>query len=377
MPTTSKFPRLPYLDGQRGVACIAVILHHCVFHGARIGFDHPILDSMARLLSRGYIGVEVFFVLSGFCIAAPMFIDGYSFDVRTYIRSRVKRLYPGYLIIMSLLIVLGVALADGVPGHLPTVFSKPNLMDVLAAITLFHDWGNNAFWTLTIEARWYILLPLVVAIMKQLEKRGLSATLASGLVLLVTAAVSVVYMKATNLKSPLITKATFAIGPVAAYLPVLVFGVVISRHRCTLQRIFTAAPIAYPITLIMLALICTLQLPANPMLITMAKRLLFAGGGAIATFILVMISPIAQRLLEHPFIVHLGKISYTAYLIHLPLIQAFKHIVPSTTMRQPLSFVTYYIALPIILMAISHYAWHLLEAPFLRKPAKSNVDAQP
>ena len=104
------------------------------------------------------------------------------------------------------------------------------------------------------------------------------------------------------------------------------------------------------------------------MVITLAKRLLFAGACSIAIFTLALINPLFQRILQLPLFVHLGKISYTAYLIHLPLIQLFKHILPGTALPQPAAFGIYYIVLPVALLFISHFAAMILEAPFIRKP---------
>jgi peptidoglycan/LPS O-acetylase OafA/YrhL len=256
------------------------------------------------------------------------------------------------------------------------VFPRPSVSDIGAGLVLYRVWGNTVFWTLVIEARWYLLLPLAVLGMIAIEKRGVNKWIGSATLLLMSGILSLAYLKGINATPGTVRKLAYSIGLVMAYLPILISGVVLARHREFIQLTYKRHHVGISIVLLLVGIGCMTQFPADPTNFTMAKRLLFAGGGALAIFILAMISPIAQRFLEHPFIVHLGKISYTAYLIHLPLIQVFKHIIPSTSMPQPLSFVTYYIVLPIILIAISHYAWHLLEAPFLRKPVRTVTETQ-
>lgn len=376
MPTTSTFSRLPYLDGLRGLTCVAVVLHHCVFHGARIDFANPILNVVANIMNLGYTGVEVFFVLSGFCIAAPMFLDGYQFQLKPYLIARLRRLYPAYFLTFTMLAVIGIALSLGPSSAFSSVFPRPSVSDIGAGLVLYRVWGNTVFWTLVIEARWYLLLPLAVLGMIAIEKRGVNKWIGSATLLLMSGILSLAYLKGINATPGIVRKLAYSIGLVMAYLPILVSGVVLARHREFIQLTYHRHHVGISIVLLLVGIGCMTQFPADPTNFTMAKRLLFAGGGALAIFILAMISPIAQRFLEHPLIIHLGKISYTAYLIHLPLIQVFKHIIPSTSMPQPLSFVTYYMFLPIILMTISHCAWHLLEAPFLRKPVRTVTEPQ-
>ena len=368
MHKTIEFPRLGYLDGLRGLSCVAVILHHCVFHGARLEYANPALRAIAHILSLGYTGVEVFFILSGFCLAAPMFLPGYSLHPKIYLLARFRRLYPAYFLTFMMLVVLGVGISLSEMTGLASVFPRPKVTDVIIGLVLYSVWGNTVFWTLVIEARWYPILPFIVGGIKKLEQRGLRWGIASATMLLASAAVAVIYIKGMNATPGILTRAIFAIGMVMAYLPILVSGVILARHRELLQDSLKRHHRVVSILLTLLIAGCLSQLPADPMVITLAKRLLFAGGCSIAIFTLALINPLFQWILQLRLIVHLGKISYTAYLIHLPLIQLFKHILPGTALPQPAAFGIYYIVLPVALLFISHFAAMFLEAPFLRKP---------
>ena len=235
MHKTTEFPRLGYLDGLRGLSCVAVILHHCVFHGARLEYANPALNAIASILSLGYTGVEVFFILSGFCLAAPMFLPGYSFHPKTYLLARFRRLYPAYFLTFMMLVILGVGISLSEMTALASVFPRPKIADVIIGLVLYSVRGNTVFWTLVIEARWYAILPFIVGGIKKLEQRGLRWGIASATMLLASAAVAVIYIKGMNATPGMLTRAIFAIGMVMAYLPILVSGVILARHRELLQ----------------------------------------------------------------------------------------------------------------------------------------------
>jgi peptidoglycan/LPS O-acetylase OafA/YrhL len=88
---------LPVVDGWRCVAIVSVILYHLndylVTKTGRRGED----DWLSQLLSLGYLGVPLFFALSGFIIARP-FLAGTAPGVRRYFMRRLRRLEPPYLI---------------------------------------------------------------------------------------------------------------------------------------------------------------------------------------------------------------------------------------------------------------------------------------
>ena len=86
--------RIETLDLLRAVAVLAVVLFHYAFRGAAAdGFTHISWADAAPFAKYGYLGVQLFFVISGFVIA-------YSADGRTataFAIARVSRIYPGFV----------------------------------------------------------------------------------------------------------------------------------------------------------------------------------------------------------------------------------------------------------------------------------------
>src|SRR5678816_462717 len=106
--------RLRGIDALRGAAALGVVLYHAVEQGKHVLpnnlFQYPIrLVQFAS--SFGYIGVFLFFVISGFCIHlqwARTKAAGVEPDIRfgSFWRRRIRRLYPPYIITLLLFLLL-------------------------------------------------------------------------------------------------------------------------------------------------------------------------------------------------------------------------------------------------------------------------------
>ncbi|MEV0639306.1 acyltransferase [Streptomyces sp. NPDC050619] len=156
--------RLYAIDGIRLVAALMVAVHH--FAGTdradRPGnaiWDRPVSDIMPnvfRLATYGWIGVEIFFVISGFVIC----MSCWGRTPRQFFVSRVIRLYPAYW--FAVLFTTAVLVA--VPG----VWERLRPQEILLNLTMLQSGsgvGNvdGVYWTLWSELRFYLLFLAVVA----------------------------------------------------------------------------------------------------------------------------------------------------------------------------------------------------------------------
>ncbi len=140
------------LDGLRGIACLMVVFHHCA-----VEFGYP------PFLIYGFTGVHLFFVLSGYLLSQPFLrhlAEGNAFpDLKTYFTRRFLRIYPPYFVALMVFAVLRVV----------THTNIPTLANLLAHVLLIFNYFNQTtfysinpvFWSLAIEAQFYILLPLI------------------------------------------------------------------------------------------------------------------------------------------------------------------------------------------------------------------------
>lgn len=185
---------VPPVDGLRGLAALLVAVFHCwVFTDARLG------DGDLRALVAAFgRGVDFFFVISGFVLFLPVVLrDGSFGDVRAYLVRRVARIVPAYYV--SLLVqVFTVRWLTGFPLPFTTLggwivivahllFLQHELPASLARAAGF--WGNvmgfgvnGVVWSLSVEALFYLTLPLVAASFFRRPLRAVVLAVAASLV---------------------------------------------------------------------------------------------------------------------------------------------------------------------------------------------------
>jgi peptidoglycan/LPS O-acetylase OafA/YrhL len=156
--------RLRGIDALRGAAALGVVFFHGVEQGTKVLpnnlFQYPI--RLAQFGSSfGYIGVFLFFVISGFCIHlqwARTKAAGIEPEIRfgSFWKRRIRRLYPPYLITLLLFLLL----AAGTAGLNLTHFF---VYDLGMHLLMLHNLDpntcytiNGVFWTLAIEEQLYL-----------------------------------------------------------------------------------------------------------------------------------------------------------------------------------------------------------------------------
>lgn len=145
------------IDLLRGVACLMVVASHFLYRGQKAGWiaDAP-PAAVAAAASYGYLGVHLFFIISGFVI----FMSAESGTVRAFAASRAARLYPA------------IWVAAPLTALVAATFSSPHFQvswsTVLVNMTLAPHWFgvefvDGAYWSLVVELHFYILVALALA----------------------------------------------------------------------------------------------------------------------------------------------------------------------------------------------------------------------
>ena len=154
--------RIAYIDGLRAVAVLLVVVHHGLV-ASRIH------SPLARLFAHGNHGVDLFFVLSGFCLSYPSLTklrrgEATNFDVVRYAAHRIVRIVPPYWIAILTTLLFGVAITR-LAYPIPSGMGHVTGIDVLSQ-ALFFDQAvkmvSAPFWTLPVEFRWYFLFPIML-----------------------------------------------------------------------------------------------------------------------------------------------------------------------------------------------------------------------
>jgi peptidoglycan/LPS O-acetylase OafA/YrhL len=161
------------LDGIRGVAVLLVLLYHTATPARILGADY-------RLLPGGWVGVDVFFVLSGYLITRLLLVELQTegrIDARAFFARRVRRLVPAVVVLLGVWLVVTQAGLLAVRA-LGSTYTDSGLafVPVVGAFTLLYNWllafdqptplGMGHLWTLSVEEQFYVVwvgLFLVVA----------------------------------------------------------------------------------------------------------------------------------------------------------------------------------------------------------------------
>lgn len=174
MKVSPQSDRFESLDPLRGFACLLVVFYHATYF-----YRHPVKSAVGQpsevlwLFQLFWIGVPVFFVVSGYCISASALrVFRMSGGIHQYFLRRLRRIYPPYLLCLTATAMLTVIVSTWLPSLLPReMFPVP--ADLAAAnwvgnLTLTETWLPGLFggapsaivpvaWTLCYEEQFYIL----------------------------------------------------------------------------------------------------------------------------------------------------------------------------------------------------------------------------
>ena len=157
----------PALDGLRAVAILAVLVYH--------------LES--RWLPGGFIGVDVFFVLSGFLITRIMLadIEAGSFQLSRYYQKRIARIIPASLLVATVTLVVAVALYDAQEressgaNYIAALLSIANIKQMRQENYFLANPDANPFlhyWSLSLEEQFYFIFPISLQFASRYPPRG-------------------------------------------------------------------------------------------------------------------------------------------------------------------------------------------------------------
>jgi peptidoglycan/LPS O-acetylase OafA/YrhL len=335
----------PDIDGLRAVAIISVLLFH----------------AFPDRLPGGFVGVDIFFVISGFLISGIILKDlqRVNFSFADFYARRVGRIFP------ALLLVLTVCLAFGWFVLLPDEYGQLAKHTVAGAafmsnLLLWHQSGYFDaaarskpllhLWSLGIEEQFYILWPLLLALFWKRTKKILPIIC---LLALASFSLNVILVG----RAPSLT----FYFPVTRIWELLIGGALaqLTLERGTLQSVIVNNLLATGgCVLIAISLLFISENRAFPgwwaLLPTLGTALLI-GAGSHAW--------INQKLLAAPACVFIGLISYPLYLWHWPMLVYLKLIVDSDFAISPNRLKLLQVGALSISGALAWATWRFWESP--------------
>lgn len=188
--------RLPHLDGIRALAALWVVLGHSHLYALGWTSGSTPLGKALDVLLYLHLAVDVFLVLSGFCLALPVVRNGYRLNVPVgdYLWGRAARILPPYYAVLLLLLLVNSIVpitvwsrhAAGLTQDLPAGVLWSNLL-LLQDIFPTYNQINGPFWSIATEWHLYFLFPLIVVLLRRIGEASLMVLGAALAALLVRA----------------------------------------------------------------------------------------------------------------------------------------------------------------------------------------------
>ena len=163
LPAAAEPARIDALDGLRGIAILLVVLFHALFFDPGLIGSGPPGDSLyLRVVTLGWCGVDVFFVLSGFLITGILLrARGCPRYFTTFYARRALRIFPlYYVVVVALLFVLDRPPATAAEKASYLLYYQ-NVRFALFGELQF-DPARLVTWSLAIEEQFYLVWPAVV-----------------------------------------------------------------------------------------------------------------------------------------------------------------------------------------------------------------------
>ena len=320
------------IDGLRAIAVLFVVIYH----------------SFPETLKGGFVGVDIFFVISGFLISRQIFgeLENKKFSLKSFYMRRIKRIFPALILVLFASLIFGwFALLGSEYSHLGkhvfggTTFAS-NFFYWSEAVSYLNDENETKpmlhLWSLAVEEQFYIFWPFIILLAWKFKFNLFFVTL---ILTIVSFNLNIFQVN----DDP--AKAFF--WPTTRFWEILSGGLLAyfmqSKYRKHKQNQLKTITVSQPICYINKAMINIVSIVAVFVLFLSAfyisEKVKFPGYVALlpvtSTLLLILIgskSYISRIIFMNPFFIWIGIISYPLYLWHWPILSFLRIVegVPPT-----------------------------------------------
>ncbi len=377
--------RIPAVDGFRALAMLMVIACHSWEFGhepklylAPLGVPVEFFG----FFKCGSYGVDLFMVLSGFCLFLPLCKSEQAlarFQWKTFYMRRARRIIPPYY--------AGIAFTTFIPFALVAFFRLihikanwqplPGTVTDYLAVMLFSQnffmktFGsvNASYWSMGLEAQFYLMFPLVVWMYRRIRLRGIA--LVFGISILYN-----IFMESyTTGMAPRLAHLYFIFFPgrwIQFAAGMLAAWIVAHHRRQDMWRDSKWGTLGVLAALAVYTFTASVDFPrffgwVNPALMAFTFALVLVS-------VCVTRSPLG-RLFSNRVMERLGLISYSIFLVHWPVVYFFSQLLERLHVHGRLVFFALFPGGVLASVVVGYVFFRLFERPFLNPPTPARKEA--
>ncbi len=361
---------LGYLDGLRALAALYVVVHHSLLQMDLTPWTTTGPGAALRIFDHGHYAVDLFIVLSGFCLMLPVAKGDGTLrgGALSFFKRRAWRILPPYyfaMIVSLLLIIFCIGEKTGTHWDASVPVTMKSIVTHLFLVhdAVFLDYNiNHCFWSIAVEWRIYFLFPLLVISWRHL---GPLLTTIVALVLSYYLYAAIGHSIANSLH--------------AHYIGLFALGMLATTITCEdgfLRHLPWAA-----ITVLLLAVVALVT--SAPLwrgeVMPVHLRDYIVGLWSMSLLIMISKSPdgLLNRFLSIRPLVFTGTFAYSIYLVHAPLIQLLWQHVFTHLRGEPMMMFAALTVIGTPLIVLCSYVFFLFfERPFItrKKPREQLPD---
>ena len=306
-------PYFPHIDGLRAIAVLAVLLFHAD------------IDKDLGVFQGGFIGVDIFFVISGFLITRMILgaLNEQSFSFGEFYVRRARRLFPALFVTIATSFCIGVFLYP--PDELERLGGAA--LNATLSLSNFYFWLESGYfdadaytkpllhtWSLGVEEQFYLFWPVLLVLLSRfLSSRTLKFSLVALFIL--SLIVSEVFISTAPVAAFYLTP--FRVFEFSFGALIWVYGAQLAQAK-SLSSIFSLTGLS----LILFGIVTFDAITPFPGLTALIPvvgtglLISYGGHGVVGSF------------LSLPMVRYIGRVSYSLYLVHWPVIVFYPRILP-------------------------------------------------
>lgn len=365
------YNRIKELDGLRGVAVVLVMALH-LFKRAAYFTEHPVLETFTTITTVGWVGVDIFFALSGFLITSILLrskTEEHYFK-NFYVR-RALRILPLYYVAILFVLLFAPKVEPEFTSQLNTALPIMLLYQQNWAL-LFKGFYITQYlgitWSLAIEEQFYFIWPFIVY---KLDRERL-IKVSIGYIIISTMA----RVLGTLLWPNLSQASTFFYYTSFVRFEEMLFGGLLATfltYDGAKEKVRRFSTPLFLISFVVFILLHILSLPGSPhpehgsiplMLGGYTTAALFTVG-LIGVFVTHPPQNLLRRIFGNSILTFLGKYSYSMYLFHMTAALILLDVFWHSEMRGWKPYILYPLTTYIVTVIIALLTWNLLEKHML------------